>query len=279
MDRELAQITKQRIIDSGVGIDLICVGEQPLHAVSQGSEPDEDQATYLPSLQVPLFQFITKSNVDERVEYSMPHWINVSFFVSQTKFGSTIFRPRIKLPPFVDDEETKREAYIKRVHDFTDIGCNNLDKFDAAVFAKPQSSKAAADRKLSNPETGAGASSSRMMMDDGARQTRNEPEASASLAHSLKSSSGFAQVRKHFSLHKPQRRIEKLESAVVGKDDFDHHAIKRLLLFPGRALINPFDPSSTTVRVSSNRRRWTHIFPKVIRDMIRHDLRRNQFQS
>lgn len=32
--------------------------------------------------------------------------------------------------------------------------------------------------------------------------------------------------------------------------------------FDSKALINPFDPSHVTIKLTSNRRRWTHIFPK-----------------
>ena len=54
VDRDLTVITKQRMIDSGVGSDLLCVGEQPLHAV-------------------PLFKMHAK--VSDLPSVSM-HWIN-----------------------------------------------------------------------------------------------------------------------------------------------------------------------------------------------------------
>ena len=84
VDRDLTVITKQRIIDSGVGSDLICVGEQPLHAV-------------------PLFKMHTRGGEGGRQEdFSMPHWINLSFYTTQRKIGYSSFVPRIKLPPLQD---------------------------------------------------------------------------------------------------------------------------------------------------------------------------------
>ena len=88
-------ITKQRIIDSGVGSDLICVGEQPLHAV-------------------PLFKMHSRRNDPSRQDdYLVPHWINLSFYTSDRKIGYSTFTPRIKLPPLKNPEA--KEDPKKRV--------------------------------------------------------------------------------------------------------------------------------------------------------------------
>ncbi|KAK2121422.1 GATOR complex protein depdc5 [Saguinus oedipus] len=63
VDRLLMILTKQRMIDNGIGVDLVCMGEQPLHAV-------------------PLFKLHNRSAPrDSRLgdDYNIPHWINHSF--------------------------------------------------------------------------------------------------------------------------------------------------------------------------------------------------------
>ncbi|XP_040580787.1 GATOR complex protein Iml1 [Lepeophtheirus salmonis] len=88
VDRELSLITKRRIIDSGVGSDLLCVGEQPLHSV-------------------PLFKF--QSHDDKKGEYGIPHWIHLSFYTSnRSTLLKSNFIPRIKVPyDIVPDGITK----------------------------------------------------------------------------------------------------------------------------------------------------------------------------
>ena len=42
-----------------------------------------------------------------------------------------------------------------------------------------------------------------------------------------------------------------------------HLQIKKNLLGPGLALVNPFNPRITSERMTENRRRWTHVFSQV----------------
>lgn len=123
VDRELTNITKQRIIDNGVGSDLVCVGEQPLHAV-------------------PLLKFHNKDtllNVPD--DYSMPHWINLSFYSTNKKIAYSNFIPRIKLPPF-DMKSTyvtqpKEEESLLPEDEYIHNSFFDYDAYDAQVFQLP----------------------------------------------------------------------------------------------------------------------------------------------
>ncbi|RXG59304.1 DEP domain-containing protein 5 [Armadillidium vulgare] len=121
VDRELTNITKQRIIDNGVGSDLVCLGEQPLHAV-------------------PLLKFHRKRDSFKSDDYSMPHtWINLSFYSSKKRVpGSGEFVPRIKVPQdilkLIEDEGENPIFATINTTNWRTSGCGDEHSFPNSVF-------------------------------------------------------------------------------------------------------------------------------------------------
>ncbi|XP_073685400.1 GATOR1 complex protein DEPDC5 [Garra rufa] len=131
VDRLLMILTKQRMIDNGIGVDLVCMGEQPLHAV-------------------PLFKLHNRTvHGDSRIgdDYNLPHWINHSFYTSKSQNSCSCFTPRIKLAGKKAHAEKARSSKEHSLCAPKDTE-NSLpiqvdyDAYDAQVFRLPGPSRA-----------------------------------------------------------------------------------------------------------------------------------------
>ncbi|XP_029163772.1 GATOR complex protein DEPDC5 isoform X6 [Nylanderia fulva] len=279
VDRELTNVTKQRIIDNGVGSDLVCVGEQPLHAV-------------------PLLKFHNKdSSTNAPDDYSMPHWINLSFYSTNKKIPNSTFIPRIKLPQKVskhpmDNERLHCKARLLQ-EDPRECLHNTLfdyDAYDAQVFQLPTVHTSSVQRiNTRTKKTSVACLEThnnghllkllkRKMSDPDIHhpppETHSPPVALRSAAitipHKTDDNNSESNEDKNGVSRTPVKsdltdsEISPPFRPVVGSAGSPTNSISQPtnILRPSRALINPFDPSHVTIKLTSNRRRWTHIFPK-----------------
>ncbi|KAL3269605.1 hypothetical protein HHI36_008669 [Cryptolaemus montrouzieri] len=244
VDRELTNITKQRIIDNGVGSDLVCVGEQPLHAV-------------------PLLKFHNK-DADKNVpdDYSMPHWINLSFYSSNKKIPYSNFVPRIKLPP-ISSKNTRTKKKSVSEDECIHNTFFDYDAYDAQIFQMPPA------RPINEMNTVQNKSSYRYKRSSGSLLNSQEM---AKFKRKL-SDPDIQQKSNSNARSEPIAIPPAMVSPVnsPSNDDRDKELSPPFRMVVGsegspplesRALINPFDPSHVTIKLTSNRRRWTHIFPK-----------------
>lgn len=229
VDRELTNITKQRIIDNGVASDLVCVGEQPLHAV-------------------PLLKFHYKDVKLRTVDdYCFPHWINLSFYSSDKKVAYSTFIPRIKLPPFIEKLKTESgEVLDKDVSYYDEVNTeyihNSLfdyDAYDEKVFGSEMGSIFRRTKKSSVPSLD--------IKVEIPQKSRHQRKMSDPDVHHIRASAS----------ERTEEMADNKATLSKIKNLFDTVAPLE------RALINPFDPSHITVKLTSNRRRWSHIFPKT----------------
>ncbi|XP_028828531.1 GATOR complex protein DEPDC5 isoform X5 [Denticeps clupeoides] len=279
VDRLLMILTKQRMIDNGIGVDLVCMGEQPLHAV-------------------PLFKLHNRTVPgDSRLgdDYNLPHWINHSFYTSKSQSSSTCFTPRIKLAGrkvHADKSKSSKEHSLGAPKDSE----NSLpiqvdyDAYDAQVFRLPGPSRASRstnfrsgrERDSSGRKSWGSAEASGAVSGIGGASPPIRPDEQRSLASddSLGRVSNIlliprlppAQYEVSSSLGYTSTR-ELLEKMLESQRDWSApgrftvgSAESTLYVRPGgytpqRALINPFAPSRMPMKLTSNRRRWMHTFP------------------
>ncbi|EPQ09945.1 DEP domain-containing protein 5 [Myotis brandtii] len=278
VDRLLMILTKQRMIDNGIGVDLVCMGEQPLHAV-------------------PLFKLHNRNApCDSRLgdDYNIPHWINHSFYTSKSQLFCNSFTPRIKLAgkkPASERAKNGRDTSLgtpKEAENALPIQVD-YDAYDAQVFRLPGPSRAqrlATCRSVREQESHSRKSASSCDVSSSpsvpsralpTEEVRSQASDDSSLGRSanilmiplphlhqyeVSSSLGYTSTRDALEnmVEPPQRDSSAPGRFHVGSAESMLH-VRPGGCAPQRALINPFAPSRMPMKLTSNRRRWMHTFP------------------
>ncbi|XP_035632052.1 GATOR1 complex protein DEPDC5 isoform X6 [Oncorhynchus masou masou] len=280
VDRLLMILTKQRMIDNGIGVDLVCMGEQPLHAV-------------------PLFKLHNRTVPgDSRLgdDYNLPHWINHSFYTSKSQNSCSCFTPRIKLAGrklHAEKFKNNKEHTLGAPKDENSLPIQvDYDAHDAQVFRLPGPSRAqrstnfrvVREREVSGRRSWGSADVSGVLGGGVSPPVRScGPDEQRSLASDdslgrvsnilliprlppaqygeVSSSLGYTSTRELLEkMMESQRDSSAPGRFTVGSAESTLH-VRPGGYTPQRALINPFAPSRMPMKLTSNRRRWMHTFP------------------
>eukprot|EP00057_Strongylocentrotus_purpuratus_P028669 XP_011683143.1 PREDICTED: DEP domain-containing protein 5 [Strongylocentrotus purpuratus] len=311
VDREMCKITRQRMIDNGIGSDLVCLAEQPLHAV-------------------PLFRFHnkTKDVHVQRGDYNIPHWLNYSFYTKEGVHGiNDKFKPRIKLAEKIYTSQNgdalptlvkccpqvmSRHALLRHISsdhslpkpDDIDYLCEEYDEGVFGVLSgkspKPRTpasmrpssggqhrqrqpgsvghvtfdKQGSPQNKWTKPDV---IDPGRRNSSPGAKQGSYHSEdgdAAIAIPGRGNKANPLARIQREANVisHSFEaRRRDSSESTtastspkgiVVGSAGATTAHFNQAGQGQPRALVNPFGTSSLVVKLTSNRRRWTHTFPQ-----------------
>ncbi|CDW54175.1 DEP and DUF3608 domain containing protein [Trichuris trichiura] len=261
VEPSLAMLTKQRSIDCGTPVDLVCLGEQPFHVVPLFVFVGDDRSS--------SDSLLCTNAVKNDEQYIVPHWMNTSYY-DPVKHGSSISNvtSRIKIPNSVLEAPVSVPNYSVCVQlkplDVTSSvsGKNELpdfDRCDSALFADQVS-------------TGLSSLGRKMTPSCSPRPNRRFRHRDRSVDFCL---IGCPVRRKLSTRSSGPLGLNLLDVAdpryLCGSSEsangfsLENVESTRLLMenteVADGQLIDPFSPAGHSVPISADRRRWIHVFP------------------
>ncbi|CAF1052106.1 unnamed protein product [Adineta ricciae] len=286
VDRELTNMTKQRVLDNGIGSDLVCLGEQPLFAV-------------------PLFKFF-KENPNTADDYQIPHWINLSYYRSST--APSCFKRFIPRVPFDKQRIQGGLLDVKTVMNsiteefFIKPYQPSMEEFDAQVFKTTTKApteqgstvdrSARSDVRIARRRHITMGPSQPVVMEEGdpiqeptgmlivnnkapvSSGTNDDPRLFNAnvkddivLSTSHATSANISAYIQAYNTYNQSAQVlfynqHSFSRAAQSADTYflTSHIFARMQARP-KALTNPFAPASIRIPMVPGRRRWAHTFP------------------